>query len=87
MSAAFDRARSQTVVFGGLTTVNLDDPLVNDTWEWDGALWRQIQDMGPSRRTGAAMAYDVNRNRMVLFGGFGPNEARYSDTWEYFDYG
>lgn len=50
------------------------------TWEWDDGLWTQRQDMGPSRRTGYDLAYDSQRDRVVLFGGWAPPAL--GDTWE-----
>ena len=54
------------------------------TWEWDGRLWTQRQDMGPSGRYGHALAYDSQRDRVVLFGGYAflPPGGYVSDTWE-----
>jgi Kelch motif len=54
------------------------------TWEWDGSLWTQRQDMGPPRRVGAALAYDSQRDRVVLFGGttYVPPYGYLGDTWE-----
>lgn len=48
-----------------------DPPLVfSDTWKGDGRDWTQRSPTnGPSGRSGHAMAYDVARRRMVLFGG------------------
>ena len=42
-------------------------------------LWTQKQDAGPGARGYAAMAYDSNRGRTVLFGGSGS----LADTWEW----
>jgi hypothetical protein len=50
------------------------------TWEWNDNLWTQRQDMGPPHRTGHDLAYDSQRNRVVLFGGWG--ETILGDTWE-----
>lgn len=53
------------------------------TWEWDGSLWAQRQDMGPPVRSGAALAYDKQRDRVVLFGGLPYAALDFSgDTWE-----
>jgi hypothetical protein len=56
------------------------------TWEWDGRVWTQRQDMGPSARTQPAVAYDSQRDRMVLFGGqpfpVAAGTASLGDTWE-----
>jgi hypothetical protein len=80
---AYDSARKRVVLFGGLANEGGASALKGDTWTWDGALWEQLEDMGPSPRQGAAMAYDRDRDRMVLFGGttFKPGgDCR--DTWE-----
>jgi hypothetical protein len=54
------------------------------TWEWDGRLWTQRQDMGPSARYATALAYDSQRDRVVLFGGiaYGLPYGYFGDTWE-----
>ena len=54
------------------------------TWEWDGRLWTQRQNMGPSARYATALTYDSQRDRVVLFGGndFGPPYGYFGDTWE-----
>lgn len=43
--------------------------LVNDTWEWDGQSWTQVEADGPSPRSDHVMAFDSIRNRTILFGG------------------
>jgi hypothetical protein len=59
-----------------------DATFFKNTWEWDGHHWTQRQDIGPSARAFAAMAYDSGRRHAVLFGGAGP--GLYGDTWEQF---
>jgi hypothetical protein len=49
---------------------------------WDGTSWARGPVEGPSARTGAMMAYDSARNRLVLFGG-GTATDDYADTWEW----
>jgi len=58
----------------------------------DRLLWTQILDTGPPSRRFAAMAYDSDRDRVVLFGGgvfvpVGPDdyptEMPGQDTWEF----
>ena len=61
---------------------------LGDTWAWDGARWRQRQDIGPHPRVNHALAWDSARDRTVLFGGwFGiyPNDRIFGDTWEAFE--
>ena len=75
----------RTVLFGGHDgTSQLDD-----TWEWDGETWMGIDVTGPSARDYAAMVYDSQRGRMVLFGGYyyDGSHHNYGDTWEWFDPG
>lgn len=52
------------------------------TWLWDGPEWTQftVTDASPGGRYGAAMAYDAQRSRIVLFGG---DVAGATDTWEW----
>jgi len=80
---AFDIARGRIVLFGGLAGSFSDE-----TWEWDGTSWAKKipadleADGNPSARCGHAMAYDIARERVVLFGGSAggsPNEQ----TWEW----
>jgi hypothetical protein len=71
-------------MFGGLGLPSASD--LDDTWEWDGETWMQVSDIGPPARGGHAMAYDKQRERVVLFGGrvvAGGLDAYFSDTWEW----
>ena len=52
------------------------------TWVWQSGQWTRAATTGPSIRNGHALAYDSARNRVVLFGGFGPGQD-FSDTWEW----
>ncbi len=53
----------------------------DETWEWDGAEWREIApEVAPRPREAAAMAYDVARSSVVLFGG-GAIGNEQDDTW------
>lgn len=71
----YDAARSRIVLVGG--TAGLSHA---DTWEWDGSNWAQrTATNNPPWRWGHAIAYDAERRRVVLFGGF-PSSA---DTWEW----
>jgi hypothetical protein len=65
---AFDSARGRIVLFGGEGYGVGGTSQFNDTWEWDGDIWTQVSDIGPSPRQFHAMAYDTKRQRLVLFG-------------------
>src|SRR5436305_13867004 len=55
----------------------------SDTWDWDGTLWTQVADTGPSARQGLAMAFDPTASRVVLFGGAsGSNFLADSRSWD-----
>jgi galactose oxidase-like protein len=45
--------------------------------------WTQKQDIGPSEREVHRMAYDSNRQRVVLFGGRSGTTVVFNDTWEW----
>src|SRR5262249_27266548 len=77
---AYDSSRGRTVLFGGGTVGGGTG--LNDTWEWDGEYWTQVDagDRGPPPRGHAVMAYDVQRNQTVLFGGMSDGLFK-GDTW------
>ena len=76
---AYDSARGETILFGGIGGATK-----GDTWSWDGAQWSLITNSGPSPRFDMAMAYDSKRNVIVLFGGYLYNSPTYyNDTWEW----
>jgi hypothetical protein len=81
-SMVYDARRQRTVLFGGMTGQPGSRPtMLNDTWEFDGRQWTQVQGDGPSPRHGAATAYDSRRGVLVLFGGYG--DPLNADTWSY----
>jgi hypothetical protein len=68
----YDSDRGRVVLFGGASTC-VNFPFVldqQDTWEWDGQSWTQVAAGGPFKRRFASMAYDLSRQRSVLFGGW-----------------
>lgn len=81
-AAAYDRRRRRVVLFGG-TALAPDGARrrFGDTWEFDGRAWTRVATTGPAARSGAAMAYDERRGRVVLFGGSGPPPS--GETWEW----
>ena len=78
----FDEARSTAILFGGQASPT-SAQLLSDTWEWNGASWQQRSPVvAPSARSHAAMAYDPNANRTLLWGGLG-NPLPVADTWSW----
>lgn len=76
---AYDSDRQRAVLFGGHSNEGGKRIRFGDTWEWDGQRWEQKSSEGPTPRNGAAMAYDAQRKRTVLFGGSGAS----GETWEW----
>jgi hypothetical protein len=73
----YDPNRQRLVLFGGVNVGNIARS--NDTWEFDGTTWTQIITANsPPIRASPGMAYDSQRQRVVLFG-----STTSSDTWEY----
>jgi hypothetical protein len=70
---AYDSARQVTVSWQNAA----------HTWEWNGSSWADRSVAGPSVRSDFAMAYDVTRGVVVLYGGHLNYLTFYSDTWEW----
>jgi hypothetical protein len=68
---AYDSDRQDTVLFGGAGGgYDVQDPLLADTWTWDGLTWNlESPDPSPTARVGPSMAYDKANQEAVLFGG------------------
>jgi hypothetical protein len=85
---AYDAARHCVVLFGGAAIIGNgeDQPVLGDTWEWDGENWTQVADTGPAARYFHAMTYDDKRQRILLFGGamgMGRQIVNFADTWSW----
>jgi hypothetical protein len=77
----WDGHRNVGVLFGGVASPST---WFDDTWEWDGVQWKQVNVPGPGRRGMHAMAYDAKRRKVVLFGGFRDClRCEINETWEY----
>lgn len=86
---AFDELRGRVVLFGGRALAALPS-VYDDTWEWDGARWRELVPSGgrPAAREGHAMAYDATARRCIVFAGSRPANLQgglvpYADVWEW----
>ncbi len=80
---AYDSAIDRALFFGGQNTD--DFTLSSDLWAFDGQAWSKqpVSSPWPSARDFTQMAYDADRGRVVLFGGFGPGFQSLNDTWEW----
>ena len=83
---AYDPHRERTVLFGGelVTGAGFVQQYLGDTWEFDGSTWTKLLDGGgagePPGRGGASLAYDAQRDALVLFGGQ-TSTGYLGDTW------
>jgi hypothetical protein len=80
---AYDPARQLIVLFGGSDRAGR---FFNDVWVWDGARWAAEnvdQAQGPSPRSDGSLLYDRASRRLLLFGGLGPRDTLYRETWAY----
>jgi hypothetical protein len=78
---AYDAAHRQTVLFGGASFGVVRG--FGDTWTWNGAVWEQrVVGPAPPARSQTAMAFDPQRQTVVLFGG-SSLVSDLGDTWEW----
>ena len=73
----YDNHNQQIVMFGGAGRLGgINGQIFSDTWAWDGSSWANItpSNLNPSARFSHAMAYDVAKQAVFMFGGSnGPN--------------
>jgi hypothetical protein len=74
-AVAYDSARDRLVAFGSEGWSCWPRPCRGQTWEWDGGEWSEGPDTAPTGRLRAAMAYDADRGKIVLFGGGGEEDV------------
>jgi cysteine-rich repeat protein len=80
----YDAGAGETLLFGGFGGGFRS----NATWSWNGAIWAPKQVMGPvpSARNQAQMVYDVENQRVVMFGGTIDDAGNSSEeTWVWKD--
>ncbi len=86
---AYDSVRRKVVLFGGQ---DVNGNFLNDVWEWDGAAktWTNVTPTSgpvPLPRSSFGMAYDPNRQKVVIYGGnvstAYSNVGIAGDTWEW----
>jgi hypothetical protein len=91
-SMVFDSARSRVVMFGGRAEPVDRDALpvyLNDTWVWKDENWTKIESAeNPGPRHYSGMAYDNDRDVIVLYGGNeyaadGKSTQAGYETWEF----
>lgn len=78
----YDSCLDRIILFGGGDA----NTILNDTWAWDGTRWCQICPNDPSAdpapRSRHVMAFDPDRCKTVIFGGYINAADVLDDTWE-----
>ncbi len=80
-AAAWDPVSERVIMFGGDT----GSTFLRDVWAWNGSTWAAVTTSGPNGlpdyRVNSAMAYDYQRQAMVVFGGRNV-VGELNDTWK-----
>lgn len=85
-SLVYNPPEKKAVLFGGAVLSGNNWLDLNDTWEWDGVDWKQLNPAtSPSPRRSVASVYDEKRDVLFLFGGgYADPTGKFStldDTW------
>src|SRR5690606_34953089 len=79
---AYDWSNAEIVMHGGELPGSVPPRRLGDTWSFDAGGWQPEVGPGPGLRSGHALVFDANRQRVLLFGGFDGSVLR-DDTWEW----
>ncbi len=82
---AYDSGSDRVILFSGAVTTDIH---FNDTWayDYDTNTWTNLSPpVMPAPRRYASMAYDIESDRIILFGGILGTGGTTGDTWS-FDY-
>ena len=87
----YDEANKRSILFGGSSVLfgNKTNPgqMLGDTWSFKTRGWEKLYTPNsPGPRASAAIAYDSQNKRIVMFGGYRMEDGkvkRLSDTWEF----
>ena len=71
------------LLFGGAKTSASFASLTDETWFLTNGRWSVLDGAGPSPRGSPTLGYDVERDVMVLYGGFDSEGNALADTWEW----
>ncbi|MFB3788565.1 MAG: M56 family metallopeptidase [bacterium] len=82
---AYDASHQRVVMFGGLRST--PRAMLNETWEWDGYQWKELN-ISPANRPEPRflmpMVYDSIQKKIVMYGGADADKWKsYEDTWEF----
>jgi len=82
-SMVYDPINQKIILFGG---VDLNDRWMNDTWIFDSRIktWTQVfPENNPSIRGSSSTFYDLQAQKVILFGGYRETGGHLDDTWAY----
>jgi hypothetical protein len=81
---AADEDANELIIFGGASSTSTFSSLSDKTWKLTNGRWSEVtSDTHPSTRGSPAMAYDPQRKKIILYGGFSANRSDLHDTWEW----
>ncbi|MHA2116965.1 MAG: Kelch repeat-containing protein, partial [Candidatus Thorarchaeota archaeon] len=85
----YDSGSDRVILFGGVT-LQPSAVIHSDTWAFDleTTTWEEMNSSGPAARYGAAITYDVESDRVIVFGG-NPSASTTTNTFSdtlIFDY-
>ncbi len=89
LAMVYHSVRGLVVLFGGGATLGGPEATLNDLWTLEALTWFEATPASsPTGRNGHGLAYDSQRDRLVLFGGgwIPPSDPLYvcrNDTWEH----
>jgi hypothetical protein len=79
-----DEDSNALIIFGGATSTSTFSSLSDRTWMLTGGAWSELNlENAPSKRGSPAMAYDPERKKIILYGGFDSGGNDLDDTWEW----
>lgn len=76
---AYDPVNKIVVWFSGC----VGNKYPSDTWEWDGSYWIQKSSEGPKGLCRASLFYDLNREKILLWGGVNDRGLKTNEMWEW----
>lgn len=81
---AYDVNSSTLVIFGGASSSSSFASLSNKTWILTDGAWAELNlETSPPIRGSPAMAYNPERKKILLYGGFDSSGNELDDTWEW----